>query len=406
MRRTSTFKAAVLTALLTSTTTLAQTPTPAPSTQPSNAEPSSQATAAAQSNTTAPAPTEEKKEDQPVATQNARLAPGGVAAAGSSFPLGLQLTLDNAVGNGLFAPGYQIQPQFGTAVNVRPSFRIPKHDALPRMIVTGSFDFYVANWLSAFGNYTNYDRQLMINDATGALILPGIFTEQLTGIVLSVVVSARAPLSLFSRQNNLITNVGGSLQLSWSSPDTPIGAFFVQYVPSVRGNFYSQVAATTPCATPSLPQPRSNNPGDGISELPVYFGRDEQILPNGECVLPGRQVLATIGNSVNTGWSTSDGAHNISLGLSWSHSFLRGLSSKPDLSSPFASGQGFQEGSSGSLSYTYTVPVDYRLFLTAGVFTQNLSAYNNAGGIRFPIYDFVTPANNLSSFFFDVTVGI
>jgi hypothetical protein len=28
------------------------------------------------------------------------------------------------------------------------------------------------------------------------------------------------------------------------------------------------------------------------------------------------------------------------------------------------------------------------------------------GMIRFPIYDFVTPAANLSGFFFDVTVGI
>lgn len=386
----------LLALLLTSASSLAQTPTPT-STTPAP-------TPAASTTTTAQPAEDEAPAAAPA--QNARLAPGGVVAGGSSFPLNLQLTFDNTLGSGILAPGYQAQPQFGTAVNVRPSFRVPKHDLLPRIILTTSFDFYVANWLAASTNFTTFDRQLQIGDAVGAVILPGLYTETLTGISMSLVLSARAPLSLFSRQNNLITNLGGSIQFAWNSPDTPIGSFFVQYIPSLRGNVFSQVGATTPCSTPSFQPPRTNNPGNDLTDLPVYFGRDEQILPNGECILPGRQVLATIGNSVNTGWSTSDGAHNVSLGVAWTHSFLRGLSNKPGLSSDFASGQGFQEGSSGSLSYTYTVPVDFRLFLTAGVFTQNLSAYNQAGDIRFPIYDFVTPANNLSSAFFDVTIGI
>ena len=401
MRRSPLILALVLTA--TSSLAQTQTPTPSPTTsQPTTATPSSQSVAAAQ----AAAPPAALEEETAAPAQNARLAPGGVVAGGSSFPLGLQLTLDNSVGNGILAPGFQVQPLFSTAVNVRPSFSVPKHDALPKMILTGSFDFYVANWLSASTNSTTFDRQVQLGDAVGALILPGLYTEQLTGIALSLVLSARAPLSLFSRQNNLITNIGASIQFAWNSPDTPIGGFFVQYIPSVRGNFFSQVGASTPCSTPGFVPPRTNNPGDGISELPVYVGRVEQLLENGECILPGRQVLATIGNSVNTGWSTSDGAHNVSLGLSWSHSFARALSNKPGLSSPNASSQNFVEGSSGSLAYTYTVPVDFRLYLTGGVFTQNVSAYNNQGGIRFPIYDFATPANNLSSAFFDVTVGI
>ena len=391
----------LLVLLLTTTSSLAQTTPPTPTPTPA---PSAAAVAAAQATT----PTPPKEGEQPAAAsqQNARLAPGGVVAGGSSFPLGLQLTLDNTLGSGILAPGYQAQPQFSTSVNVRPNFRIPRNDALPRMILTGSVDFFVANWLPASRNFTNYDRQVQLSDAVVALILPGLYTETLTGISMSPVLSARAPLSLFSRQNNLITNVGASIQFAWNSPDTPIGGFFIQYIPSARTNFYSQVGATAPCSTSSFQPPKTTNPGNDLVDLPVYFGREEQLLPNGDCILPGRQVVATIGNSVNTGWSTSDGAHNVSVGAAWSHAFLRGLTNKPELSSPFASGQGFVEGSSGSLSYTYTLPVDFRLFLTAGVFTQNLSAYNNQGGIRFPIYDFVTPANNLSSAFFDVTVGI
>lgn len=392
MRRSLVF----LALLLTTTSSLAQTTTPTTPT-------TSAAPAAAPSTTTL---TEEKKEEEaPTAPTNARLAPGGVVAGGSGFPLGLQLTLDNTIGNGILAPGYQRQPQFGTAVNVRPSFRIPRHEALPMMIVNGSFDFYVNNWLAASTNSNTFDRQVQIGDASAALILPGLYTEQFTTISLSLIVSARAPMSVYSRQSNLITNFGAAVQLSWNSPDTPIGSFYVQYVPSVRGNIYSQVGSTTPCSTPSFIPPVNNNPGNG-GELPVYFGREEQILPNGECILPGRQTMATLSNSVNTGWSTSDGAHNVNVNVAWTHAFLRGLSNKPGLSSPFASEQNFREVSGGSLSYTYTVPVDVRLFLSAGIGTQYLTAHNGQGGLRFPIYDFATPANNFSSAFFDVTVGI
>ncbi len=348
---------------------------------------------------------EEKKEDGPV---NARLAPGGVVAGSSSFPLHIQATLDNTIGNGILAPGFQQQTVLGTSVNIRPSAMLPRPDWAPRMILLGSIDFSVLNWLPEFSNFTAYDRQIWVGDAVAGLILPGIYTEEFTGIGVSLIFSGRAPVSLFSRQQNLLTNLGGSAQFMWNSPETPVGSFFVQYTPSARFSVYSQPGATVPCSAPS-PLARnvtSADPIDGLTDLPVAYGREEQILPNGECILPGRQPMASIGNSMATGWSTADGSHTVSLGMGWTHTFLRPLKNDPALQSLFASGQNFQEGSSGSLSYTYTVPVDFRLFLTAGVFSQQLSAYNAQGQILFPIYDFVTPANNYSSFFFDVTVGI
>ena len=44
---------------------------------------------------------DEKKEGGSV---NARLAPGGVVTGGSSFPLHIQATFDNSLGNAIFAP--------------------------------------------------------------------------------------------------------------------------------------------------------------------------------------------------------------------------------------------------------------------------------------------------------------
>ena len=359
----------------------------------------------------APAPTaaekkaEEKKEDAPI---NARLAPGGVVAGGSTFPLGIQLTIDNSLGNGIFAPGLQQQVFFGSSVNVRPSARLPATDFTPRMILLGSIDFSVLNWLPEFSNFTAYDRQIWVGDALAGVILPGIFKEEFTGIGMSLIFSGRAPLSLLSRQQNLLTNLGGAAQFMWGSPETPVGSFFVQYTPSARFSLYTQPGATMPCSTPTSPTRAGTgaDPIDGLADLPNVYGRDEQLLPDGECVLPGRQIIATVGNNLATGWSTADGAHNVTVTAGWSFNFLRPLKNEPDFASPFASGQNFNEGSSGSLSYTYTVPVDYRFFITAGVFSQQLSAYNAQGQLLFPIYDFVTPANNYSSFFVDLTFGI
>jgi len=386
--------------LLTSVSALAQSNPP-----PATPAPASAAPAAASGESSEEKKDEEKKEEPAL---NARLAPGGVVAGASTFPLGLQITINNSLGNGLLAPGLQQQVFLGTSVNIRPSVRIAKTDFTPMMIVLGSFDFSVNNWVPEFSNFTAYDRQIWVGDAVAGVILPGIFKEQFTGIGMSLILSGRAPLSMFSRQQNLLTNLGGAAQFMWGSPDTPIGSFFVQYTPSARFSLYTQPGATIPCSAPPTAQRAvtSADPIDGLAELPLAYGREEQVLPNGECVLPGRQPMATVGNSVATGWSTSDGAHNVTVSAGWTMLFLRPLKSAPELSSPFASGQNFNESSSGSLSYTYTVPVDYRLFITAGVFSQQLSAYNSQGQILFPIYDFVTPANNFSSFFFDVTIGI
>jgi hypothetical protein len=347
--------------------------------------------------------TEEKKDEGSV---NARLAPGGVVAGGKGFPLHIQATLDNSLGNALFAPGFQQQVVWGSSLSLRPSASLPKMDWAPRMLLSGGVDFSVNNWLPASTNSTTFDRQIQIGDASLALIMPGIYTEEFTGIGVSLITSARAPLSLGSRQQNLMFGVGAAAQFMWNSPETGIGTFFVQYTPSVRVNTFSQPGSTVPCsAAGQFRNVNAADPIDGLTDLPLYYGREEQVLENGECILPGRQALASVGNSMATGWSNADGSHNVSLSLAWAHAFLRPLKNDPALSSPFASGQNFNESNSGSISYTYTVPADFNMFLTGGIFSQQ-PVYNDQGQLRFPLWDFVTPANNLSGFFFDVTVGI
>jgi hypothetical protein len=401
MRRSSVPSFLLVAALAIPAPVSAQT-TPAPAAAPAAGAPAATTQPAASTASSAPAPA-------PASTPtNARLAPGGVVTGKSSFPLHIQATLDNAVGNGLLAPGYQAQPSWSSSLNLRPTAAIPRLPGLPRMNVSASIDFSVNNWLPASSNIGVFDRQVRVGDPSLALILPAIFVEEFTGIMMSVVGSVRAPLSITSRQQNLITNAGGAAQFMWGSPETPIGSFFVQYTPSARFNFYSQPGPTMPCETPDAyapPRPLGD-PVNGLDELPLVLPRVEQLLPNGECVIAGRQNIGSLNNSFATGWSTLDGAHNVTLSLAYSLGFLRPLKSDPSLSSPFSSGQNFNENTQGSVSYTYTVPVDFPFFLTTGVFSGQPVWTADGSTLRFPFWDFITPANNFSGGFFDITVGI
>lgn len=379
----------------------AQAPAPAPSTTP----PAATTPTPAQPATLTPA--------TPTNQLAARLTPGGVLDSGSSFPLGMQLNLSNSLGNGILAPGYQAQPQWSTSLSLVPNVRIPKLDGIPRMALSGSVNFSVNNWLFAYSNGGVYERQVRVSDAGVRLTLPGLYTEEFTGIGISPGITASVPLSITSRQANLVTSIGASLPFSWPAPETPIGSFFLQYVVSARGSVFSQVAATMPCSglrDYGTPRPLGD-PVNGTDELPTFIpAREEQYLDDGTCLLPGRQRLFGVNQGFNASWSSpGDGAHSVSLGLGWSHSFLRPLAAKPELSSPFASGQNFNESTSGSLSYSYTVPVDFpfTLSLSAG---SDQSAYvvlpDGAQVLRFPFWDFINPANNNSGVSFDISVGI
>lgn len=348
---------------------------------------------------------DEKKDEKKDETQlNARLAPGGVVGGSSSFPLHVTATLDNYVGNGILAAtAYQRQPMFGTSLSIRPAAMLPKVEYLPRMLLSASIDFSVVNWISAYSNSAVYDRMVRVSDMGVGLILPGLVSDGFTGISITPIVSARLPLSITSRQQNLATSVAASAQVAWNSPETPVGTFTVLYNPSLRGNLYTQVAATQPCEAGSQFAGVTTNPvADG--NLPLFYGREAELAPNGECLLRGRQNLASVGQGGTLAWSLAE--HNVALSLGYSLGIQRSLTNRPELQGEYASDQNFAESTSGSVSYTYTVPVDFNLFLTLGI-ASSQPAWNAAGSfLRFPIYDFVTPANNFTVGFFDVSVGI
>ncbi len=392
--------------LIAASSALAQDP---PTTEPAASETSSPAPAPAATPTSAGAAAATAA--TPVqASQNARLAPGGIIESKSSFPLGMQAGLSNSLGNGILAPGAQNQPLLSTSLELSPSFKLPKVDGLPAMGLSGRIGFSVANWVSTYSNAEVFDRQVRVSDARIGLSLPSIFTEEFTGISASLSFGGTLPISIGSRQANLITGLSAAMPLSWSSPETGFGTFFVQYSPSARLSVFSEVGTTMPCAAQQqygTPR-RLGDPVNGLDDLPTFvpIGGDPVFTDSGECLLPGRQTLVSVSNSLNGGWSTTDGAHSVSLGFGWTHKFLRPLANKPELSSAFSSGQNFKETTSGTIGYTYTVPVDFPLQLSLSAGSEQTPFNGDNKSVKFPIWDFLYPAQNASGVSFDVTVGI
>jgi hypothetical protein len=91
---------------------------------------------------------------------------------------------------------------------------------------------------------------------------------------------------------------------------------------------------------------------------------------------------------------------------------LQGIRTDPSLSSPYASGQNFNENMSGNVAYSYSFDklVGFPLGISAGVGTSGSTyRYNEDTGefeLRFPFYDFYTPANGYSAAFVDLSVGL
>ena len=156
---------------------------------------------------------------------------------------------------------------------------------------------------------------------------------------------------------------------------------------------------------------RFGNASENLDRVPLVITREGEINVNGECIIPGRRVIGAFSHSLSAGWSY--GKHSVSGSFGLIYQLLAPLSSAPELRSPFATGQSWSELSTGSLAYTYSVPmegfelpVDTSLAFTAGISSFQPSYHMDGANLRFPFWDFITPQNNFSAAFVAIDVGI
>lgn len=333
------------------------------------------------------------------------------------FPLSATVGLSSSFGSGWLSPGYTFVPTFSQTLTPTLMYRLPDIGWLPKMAVSTRLDVSI-QWLSnAYSSV--YDRQARVGDLYGGLSFPSLFKEEVTGISISGGVNARAPLSLSSRRWNVLGSLGLGGAVAWSTEHLGdllpewLGDFSLSYTPSVSVIGHLQPNPSVPCdGSPLDPTlPRYGTAAENLDRIPLVIAREGEILPDGSCIVRGRRPIGSFSHAASIGWSL--GKHSVMASAGLLYQFLAPLRDAPELSSPFASNQSFSEMSTGSIAYSYAIPIESlglplvsHMRATAGLSSMQ-PTYDAAGrNLRFPFWDFVTPANNFSAAFVSLDVGI
>lgn len=341
----------------------------------------------------------------------------GAAAKGAAFPLHGAVTLSTSLGNGILADGMAAQPNLSQTLTLIPSFALPVAEGMPAMNLAGRLNLstqWLSNFQGTFGA-NSADRLVRLSDFTLILNVPTIFREANSGLRIGTNLQARAPLSLTSRLFHVLTTVGVNFPVNWSTAklDLPVGLFFFSYVPSANYTQHLEPNPSMPCSAGGL-DPFGNRFGAAAQQLesvPLVIPRAGEVTAEGKCIIRGRRIIGTLAHSGVAGWAA--GNHTLIVSAAYFNQFFAPLQDQPELKSAYASTQSFVEWSSGTVAYAYQIPNDVfglppqvSANITTGI-TSFQPIWDNAGeNIRFPFWDFITPANNFSAFFVDLNVGI
>jgi hypothetical protein len=337
---------------------------------------------------------------------NAALAAGGIVVGDKGFPLGANLSLSNSFGSGNLLPGAKQQPNWTTSLWMTPTFAVPKlADWQPNMVLAGGFGLTV-DLLSAYRPRPlagPYERQLRLSDSSMSVLFPGLLKEPFTGITITPNLTTIIPTSIFSRHQNRLGGFGGGVQASWSKSLKDVsqslkflGSVGAQWRTAMTGWAFSGTSPTLPCEDRIPPSFFGGlmSGGPAGADYPLISPREEEFLGDGSgnCVIPGRQWFASMGNFGNTFWNFSDptgGNHTFLVSIGISNIALRPLADRPDLRSPNAAPQSFfntTDFTSGSVQYNYQLPVWDQIQITAGV-SSFQPMFDDVGNLYNPWWD-------------------
>lgn len=348
------------------------------------------------------------------------------------FPLHLSLNMSTSAGSGwLVADKYSRSPSLSQSISPLLLLNVPKFGQswMPTMLLSTTTNVSI-EWMDSFNWTTVNSRQPRVSDWTTRLVFPGLYREEVTGLSFSGVTQVRLPLSVRSRMLNVLGAFGAGGAFVWTSGtlgkalDFPewLGTFNASLAPSFLVFAHGQSNPSIPCSGGNeltagfVPR---GDPIETAANLPAVIPRKGEILDNGQCIIPGRRIWGQAVGAGSVGWAL--GSHTVSASLAVFYQFLSpNQTDDPSLSSPYASGQDFgMPFTSGSVSYTYFVPMDAlslpiktNLALTAGISSFQLAWNAKGDAIRFPWWDIpywdsdITQGNNWSSAFISANLNI
>lgn len=297
------------------------------------------------------------------------------AEDGPRFPVSALIIFDNSLGTGaLVSNQYARNVAWSATLSLRPTLTLWN-----KLRLTLRTDVS-KNLATSFQDSDTYIRQTQVGDISLIASVPQIYREPVTGISLGASLSAYAPISMQSRSANLVTALRPGLNVSWSWAGLRLG----------YGLFYRQNFNTT------------TNRTQNINALPsslLYRSGGAEDLGSGEIALGSRNTQRLVYNSLNASYSFLE-KWTASASLMLINTFKYSQSLSDQYSSPYASATGQSDITSGGLDLSYQATE--HLAFSIGVSSMQPARTADNKSWRFPFYDFVTPGNNFSAFYFDV----
>lgn len=288
-------------------------------------------------------------------------------------PYGISVVLDSSLGQGTFiTDDYADNPYFAQTFQLLPSYKF--------MDVNFGLD------ISATMEYTDTDsatknNQILFSDLTlsaSKSVLKSDFGN------LAGSLKFNFPTSLASQATTLY--FGMAIGLSYSKI---FGPFTLTYALSGKKNFNEYTTNVIK--------------KEDLKDFETYGRKGGNEMLSSEVIALGKNnVSYSIANSLSGAYSFNDSL-TLSLSFGYSMAFVYKVQEKDEYTSENAeTGRSYRDLISGGIDVSYAL--NKMFSFSGGISTVQLPKETDTETYRFPWFNFSTPADNLSVFYFDVIV--
>ncbi len=316
------------------------------------------------------------------------LQQGGAVEGPIPFPLHAWIGVTQSVGSGTYVAS-PFNPTTSTTLSMTP------------FIAYKGWMFMLSQsigmeWTQS--DTTTYANQIELSDTTLAVRNLSLLRLSDAKITFWPTLGYVLPTSMASRQSGSIGAVTGGFRGNYSG----LGEYGLTLFGGVTGGYNILVPSLGNSFAGNDVKPL-NDRHQGPIAVVACNARNPQEVANYACSDGGLPAVGRWGASVGLWWFyLMDG----NLGFSANLGYTQSYSIKPGPDDEFkaqdaVAGVVPRQGTSSDLSMTY-LPTGW-LWLTVGVGSSQPFLTEDGNNMRFPLWDFVSPHNNFSSFHLDAT---
>lgn len=301
----------------------------------------------------------------------------------AKLPVSAVLVYDNGLGLGAFVANEGARNvDWNMSVSLRPSLTLfDKLKLTLRVDVAKPMTTTYQGSVNADASASSLKRQLTVSDIMFITSVPEIYKEPVTGIYIGAGLTTYAPVSMLSRATTQVIAFRPHVNVGWAWEGLSLS-----YALYFKKNFHRFTNPTFNTAV--LPDSLQFRPG-GVEDLGNGEIADGTLRNTSHLIYNYAEVSYTLFDQLTA-----------SLSLFVINSFKYPLPLSDEFSSEYAKAAAQRDYTWGTLELGYQ-PWEHLSF-SVGVSSYQPAFTADNKRLRFPFYDFVSPADNLTSFYFDV----